>query len=85
MAAEVVVAAPDPDLQRLCSGEDIPVDSISFLSCMQLSFDARGPGGTHNIWCYLFWLGKTSSGIAILENFHVAPRARLVILWLSGG
>ena len=38
-----------------------------------------------SIWCYLFWLGPTSSGMAISENFHVIPCARPVILWLSGG
>ena len=68
LAAEVVVVAPDPDLQRLYSGEDTPVESsIIFPSRVVCNrpFDARGPYGTHSIWCYLFWLGPTSSGMAI--------------------
>ena len=82
------MAAPDPDLQRLCSGEDTPFESsILFpsLTVCNRPFDVRGPYGTHNIWCCLFWLGPTSSGMAISEIFHVVPRARPVILRLSGG
>ena len=62
------MVAPNPDLQRLCSGEGTPVESgILFPSravCNHM-FDARGPYGTHSTWCYLFWLGLSSSGMAI--------------------
>ena len=82
------MAAPDPDLQRLCNDEDTPVESSilfpSWVVCNR-PFDARGPYGTHSIWCYLFWFSPTSSGMAISYIFHVVPRAIHVILWLSGG
>ena len=82
------MAAPDLNLRKLCNGEDIPVGSgILFpsLAICNRSFDVCGPYGTHSIWCCLFWLGPSSSGMAISGIFHVVLRARPAILRLSGG
>ena len=81
-AAEVVVATPEPDLQRICRGEGTLVGSGTLfpsLAVCNRPFDICGPCGTHSIWCCLFWLGSTSSRTAISEIFHVAPPARPVI------
>ena len=82
------MAAPGSDLQRLYSGEGTPVESSTLFPSLAIcnrSFDVRGPYGTHSILCCLFWLGPSSSGMAISKKFHVVPHARPVILRLSGG
>ena len=82
------MVTPNLDLRRLCNNEDIPVGSgILFpsLAVCNCLFDVRGPYGTHSIWCCLFWLGPSSSGMAISGIFHVVPHARPVILRLSRG
>ena len=82
------MAAPGPDLLKPRNGEDAHVGSgIQFLSSVGYShpFGVRDPRGTHSIWSCPFLLGLTSSEMVTSEIFHVAPRARPVILRLSGG
>ena len=65
---------------RLGSG----IQSLSSIGCSHW-FDVHDPCGTHSIWNCLFFLGLTLSEMATSEIFHVALRAGLVTLRLSGG
>ena len=70
------------------NGGDVHVGSeIRFLLSIEYSHlsDARDLYGSRNTWSYLFWLGLSSSEMAILKTSHVAPRTRLEIPRLSRG
>ena len=75
-------------LMRPRNDEDVHVglgiQSLSSIGCSH-RFDVHDPYGTHNIWYCLFLLGLTLSEMATSEIFHVALRAGLVTLRLSGG
>ena len=70
------------------NGEDVCVESgiqsLSSIGCSH-QFDVHDPCGTHSIWYCLFSLSLTLSEMATSEIFHVALRAGLVTLRLSGG
>ena len=83
MVAGLVLA-----LMRPRNDEDVRVGSgIHFLSSIgcRHRFDVHDPCGTHSIWYCLFSLGLTLFEMATSEIFHVALRAGLVTLRLSGG
>ena len=80
-----------PRLQGLLrprSSEDVHVGSgIQFPSPTGYSrlFGVYDPYGTHSTWYCLFLLGLSSSEMATLGIFHVAPGVEPVILRQSGG
>ena len=79
---------PSPDLLWPRSDEDVHVESgIQFpssIGCNHL-FGVHDPCGIHNTWLSLFLLGLSSSEMATLRTFRVAPRVRLMIPRLSRG
>ena len=79
---------PSPDLLKPRNGGDahvgLGIQFISLAGCIRL-FGVHGLCGTHSIWYRLFLLGLTSSGMAILEIFHVALRIEATTLRTSGG
>ena len=79
---------PSLDLLKPRNDGDAHVGSgIQFLSLARRSrlFGVHGLCGTHSIWYRLFLLGLTSSGMAILEIFHVALCVGPATLRLLGG
>ena len=82
------MAVPGLDLLKPRNGEDAHVGlGIQFLSlagCSHL-FGVHDPYRTHSIWYCLFFLGLTSSKMAISEIFHVAFRVGPGTLRMLGG
>ena len=79
---------PDSDLQEPRYGRDVHLGSgIRFLFSIEYNnlSDARDLYGSRNTWLCLFWLGPSSSEMAILKTSHAAPRTRLEIPRPSGG
>ena len=72
----------DFDLREPRNDGDVHVGSgIRFLFSIEYSHlsDARDLYGSRNTWSCLFWLGSSSSEMAILKTSHAAPRTRLEI------
>ena len=79
---------PSFDLWEPRNGGDVHVGSrIRFLFSIKYSHlsDVRDLYGSRNTWSCLFWLGSSSSEMAILKTSHDVPRIGLEIQRMSRG
>ena len=73
---------PGSDLQEPRNGEAVHVGlGIRFLFSIEYSHlsNVCYLCGSRNTWSCLFWLGSSSSEMAILKTSHVVPRIGLKI------
>ena len=79
---------PGSDLREPCNGGDVHVESgIRFLFLTEYSHlsNAYDLYGNRSTWSCLFWLGPSSSEMAILKTSHAALRIGLETPRLSEG